>query len=382
MRKNIAFILVIIIFSLSFQNYNTAAKELNTTYTTTGKVTETDYISGKLNSRRYVLGPNDIISISVFNEPELSQDKIRIQPDGKIILALVGPVNVSGLTVEKLYELLMNKYGEYIRKPQITLNLVQTRSFIVYVSGAVTTPGSYELDTNLDSSNYNPDGNTYNMIERKSPLLSNILIAAGGVKYDADLENVEISNKYDNSKIKVNLLELLEKEGASKDVYLIEGDTVYVPELPTPFAVDSKNYKLYASATFSPKNIQVRVLGYVNNPGLVQLDTKHGINLNSAVAAAGGYLKDSAYIPEYIYLSRADNNGKLITTALNPMNKDVMLFPNDIVYVPEKIRPLTGKAFDYMTRVLIPINTFANTYNNWALMFEPLRFQNTQDTQR
>ena len=134
-------------------------------------------------------------------------------------------------------------------------------------------------------------------------------------------------------------------------------------------------YKKYASSTFSPKLIPVKVFGYVNRPGLIKLDSSQSLNLSSAIISAGGYLADSAYAPGKVYVSRVDVSGKLVTTVVNPKSNDITLMPNDIVYVPEKVRPLAGKAFDYMTRVFIPANTFASTYNNWALMFDPHRYQ-------
>ncbi len=55
------------------------------------------------------------------------------------------------------------------------------------------------------------------------------------------------------------------------------------------------------------------------------------------------------------------------------MSNDTILMPNDIVYVPEKFRPLAGKTFDYMTRLLAPAATVAGTYNGWTEMFNPDR---------
>ena len=91
--------------------------------------------------------------------------------------------------------------------------------------------------------------------------------------------------------------------------------------------------------------------------------------------SAGGYVADAAYAPKKVYISRADASGKLVTRVVNPMSKDIVVMPNDIVYVPEKPRPLIGKAFDAMFKVLAPFNAAANTYNNGALMFDPKRYQ-------
>jgi len=326
-------------------------------------------------SRSYVLGPNDVISIFVYDSEEFNQENIRIQPNGNIIITPLGQIKAAGTTIEDLHIQLVNKYKKYLKDPNVTIRLDKTRPFVVYVTGAVLNPGSYEMSTDTSSNQNQSSTKSEVMLERKSPLLSNVLVAAGGIQFDSDLENVKITNSFDNSEFNVNLMNILEKGDASQDIYLMAGDTVYIPKLPTPLAVSEEKYKKYATATFSPKIVPIKVYGYVNNPGLIKLDSSASITLNSAITAAGGYLTDSAYAPKEIFISRADVSGKLVTRVVNPMSNDVTLMPNDIVYVPEKPRPLVGKSFDYMMRVLNPVNTFANTYNNWALMYDPHRYQ-------
>lgn len=327
-------------------------------------------------SRDYVLGPNDIISIFVYDSEEFNQEKMRIQPDGNIIIAPLGQVKASGKTVEELHILLVNQYKKYLKEPLVTIRLDQLRPFVAYVNGAVLNPGGYELnaDTSTHQGFVSADLSLL-QVERKSPLLSNLLVAAGGVKFDADLEHIKITNSINKSELVVNLMDILEKGDTRQDIYLIAGDVVTVPKLPTPLAVSEEKYIKYATSTFSPKYIPVKVFGYVTHPGLVKLDSSASITLNSAIMAAGGYLTDAAYAPKKVYISRADVSGKLVTKTVNPMSNDMVVMPNDIVYVPEKARPLAGKAFDAMTKFIAPANGVANTYNNWALMFNPTRYQ-------
>lgn len=327
-------------------------------------------------SREYLLGPNDIISILVYDEKDMNQEEIRVQPDGNIILAPVGQIKAAGKTVEELHTLLVKKYKYYLKDPQITIRLDKTRPFVAYITGNVLNPGGYELNT--DTSSYYPGGtNTFSdvQISRRSPLLSNLLVASGGVKFDTDLEHIKITNKNRHDFFEVNLMDILNHQDSRQDIYLMSGDVVTVPKLPTPLAVSEANYIKYATSTFSPKYIPVKVFGYVQKPGLVKLDSSASITLNSALMEAGGYLTDAAYAPKKVYISRADASGKLVTRKVNPMANDIIVMPNDIVYVPEKARPLIAKAFDAMAKILNPINGFANTYNNWALMFNPTRYQ-------
>ena len=331
-------------------------------------------VNKNITTRKYILGPNDVLSINVYDSPEFSQENVRVQPDGKLVIEPLGSLQISGMTIDDLQNILIQKYKHYLNDPRVSIKLEQTKPFIVYVTGGVLTPGSIEISTNPSSSGNNNDSNSEIQIQRKTPILSNVLIAAGGISYDADLENIRITNTFDNSEIRVNLLELLQKSDASQDIYLMAGDVVHVPKLPTPLAVSDEKYREYANASFSPRQVPVKVFGYINHPGLIKLESAQSLNINSAITAAGGYLTEAAYAPKKVYLSRTDTSGKLVTRLVNPMENDVTLMPNDIIYVPEKARPTIGKAFDYISRIAAPINTYANTYNGWALMFDQYRY--------
>lgn len=325
-------------------------------------------------SRKYMLGPNDIINVSVLGLPEFDQDAVRVKPDGKINISGLGSVNAAGLTLEALQDVLNERYAFYIKYPNVSVKLERSRPFIVHVTGAVAIPGSYEIntDTSTTTSSFS-DGNT-TFVERKTPILSNIISTAGGLNYDADLEHIMVNNKFDGTSYQVNLLEVLEDGKTSQDIYLMAGDTVHVPKLHTPLAVDPVKYTKFAKSTFAYRNVPVRVIGYVNNPGLHELDASISSTLNTAIAQAGGYMGDAPYPPKKVFVSRYSDGGKLVTTTVDPMQKDLTLMPNDVVYVPEKARPLVGRAFDYITRIVSPISTVASGYNHWSLMFDPSRF--------
>ena len=318
--------------------------------------------SKKLVAREYILGPNDVISLEVFGIPEFSKE-IRIQPDGKISIPFLDNFDVAGMSIGSLQEVVKTTYNEYLQDPKVNLKLVQSRPFIVYVSGAVVNPGSYEMNTMTNQSSYLSKPEAF--IERKTPLLSNILVAAGGIDYDADIEHVIITNDFDKSSFEINLFELINNANSSQDIYLTAGDRIYIPTLPSATAIDLEKYKVLVTSTIFQKSIPIKVMGYVNTPGLVNLSSQQSANLSSAIAAAGGYLKDSAYFPKKVLISRADNNNKLITVAIDPRENEFILMPNDIVYVPEKFKPSMGKMFDYITRMVYPFYVFSNAYNNW-----------------
>lgn len=90
----------------------------------------------------YKLAADDVISISVFNEPDLSLDKVRVASNGSISMPLIGQVQVKGLTIDQVELKITRLYlGGYLKKPDISVAVVEYRQF--YVNGEVDKPGGY-----------------------------------------------------------------------------------------------------------------------------------------------------------------------------------------------------------------------------------------------
>ncbi len=96
----------------------------------------------------YRLSTDDEISVTVFNEPDMSIEKIKVATNGTISIPLLGQVNVKGLTVveveQKLLTLLVNGY---LKKPDVTISISEYRPF--YINGEVKQPGSYPYRRDL-----------------------------------------------------------------------------------------------------------------------------------------------------------------------------------------------------------------------------------------
>lgn len=90
----------------------------------------------------YRLATDDQISITVFNEPDLNIDKVRVSANGTISMPLLGQVTVSDLTIHELEAKLTNMFLQgYLKKPDVTVNITEYRPF--YINGEVKNPGSY-----------------------------------------------------------------------------------------------------------------------------------------------------------------------------------------------------------------------------------------------
>lgn len=318
-------------------------------------------------SRQYRLGPNDVISLRVQEAPEFDQKNVLIAPDGNVSVAPFGTVNLAGLTVDEVQQELTDRLKKYLNDPKVQISLEHTKPCRVNVIGAVLRPGPCEMVTDALRNMVAANNGNNMLLERKAPLLSNVLVAAGGVKESADLEHVRITNRFDQSQVEVNVLALIADGDSSQDIFLQPGDTVQVPSLPVQgnqqTVMNDKTYRTVAGSTAYQKAIPVKVYGYVNRPGLVLLAASQSANLNSAIAKAGGFLNEAPYPTTHVYLSRADVNGHLRTVSIDPRQSDTLLRPNDVIYVSDKIVPKIGRAFDYLGRLVRPLNSLASSYD-------------------
>jgi polysaccharide biosynthesis/export protein len=94
----------------------------------------------------YVLGPEDVLRIDVFQVPELSNLEVRVANDGTITVPLLGCVEAAGLTATQLADKLQSEWGQsYLQNPQVTVFVKQFQAKPVSVVGAVERPGLFYL---------------------------------------------------------------------------------------------------------------------------------------------------------------------------------------------------------------------------------------------
>lgn len=323
-------------------------------------------------SNEYRLGPNDEIDLDFFSVPEFNQKSLRVTPDGNLMFPAIGQVQVAGQTINELSTALNERYRKYLKEPNISINLVKLKPFIVFIKGGVLHAGSYEFNPNPADYMQQTTATKELNVLRTSPLLSNVLVAAGGLTHDADIEHLEIHNQYTGEVTTVNILELLTSK-EYHDLYLNHGDTVMVPQLPSALAVDPEKYRKFMGSSFSQKEVPVRVYGYVKTPGLYNLPSAQTNTLHSAIVSAGGYYGDFAFQPQKVYLSRVDNKGQIATIQIDPRHEDPIVMPNDIIYIPEKTIGKVHRGFRIVTDLIDPLFRSGIAYNTWAQIIDPTR---------
>lgn len=92
----------------------------------------------------YVIGPEDVLSINVWKEPEISRS-VPVRSDGAISLPLVGEVQAGGRTPLQLEKEIAKKLQNYISEPEVAVMVQEMKSKRFNVLGQVTRPGSYLL---------------------------------------------------------------------------------------------------------------------------------------------------------------------------------------------------------------------------------------------
>lgn len=94
----------------------------------------------------YRIGALDEVSVSVFQEPDLSLKEVQVDASGNIAFPLIGKVPAAGKTAAELSSFIGEKLGErYLRNPQVTVSVLGSVSQKVVVQGEVTQAGVYEI---------------------------------------------------------------------------------------------------------------------------------------------------------------------------------------------------------------------------------------------
>lgn len=104
--------------------------------------------SGQEVPASYKLAQGDVLSINVFDEPDLSFDRVPITDTGTIPFPFVGDVQATGLTVSQVQSAIVaGLKPDYLVDPKVTVSIAEYRPF--YISGEVTKPGGIPYQPGL-----------------------------------------------------------------------------------------------------------------------------------------------------------------------------------------------------------------------------------------
>jgi polysaccharide export outer membrane protein len=156
--------------------------------------------------KTYVIGAQDVLSIKVWREQDFT-GLYTVRPDGKITLPLIGDVQASGLTPERLGDQLKQGLSNYINSPDVSVSLQTVGSKKFYITGEVNRPGEYILA----------------IPTKVFDALSN----SGGFRDFANKKKIIIIRGTD--RLKFNYQDILKGKNLEQNIFLENGDTVVVP---------------------------------------------------------------------------------------------------------------------------------------------------------
>lgn len=107
--------------------------------------------SSKPHDETFIIGNDDVLSISVWKEPELTNKALPVRSDGKISLPLVGEMQAAGRTPLQLEESITEKLKGFITAPEVTVIVQEVKSRKYNVLGEVAKPGLVPTDCNDDN---------------------------------------------------------------------------------------------------------------------------------------------------------------------------------------------------------------------------------------
>ncbi|WP_198939538.1 polysaccharide export protein [Motiliproteus sp. MSK22-1] len=281
----------------------------------------------------YRLGPADIISIIVWDHPELTipagaersaeQAGNMIANDGTIFFPYAGVVKVAGKTLTETRALLTKKLSKYIEDVKLDVRVAAFNSQRVYMVGEVNEPSVKKI-TDIP------------------PTIIEMVNRAGGFTSEADRRNITLTRG--GKTYRIDLLALYENGDSSQNILLEPGDVVNV--------WDRDLNKVF-------------VLGEVNGPGSFKMN-KRRKSLAEALAEAGGVNQNTSD-PSQIFVVRgsADQPGIFHLDASTPdaliLADRFPLEPRDVIYVDTAQVVRWNRVIENVSGTVETLNSASNT---------------------
>jgi polysaccharide export outer membrane protein len=272
-------------------------------------------------SQDYLLGPGDVIQVTVFGIEDLKQKELTLDSEGKISLPFINSVQLIGLTPRESEVKICTLYESSVMKnPQVAVSVKEYRSQFINVLGAVFKPGTYQLT--------------------RRAFLVDALAMAGGLLAEKAESKVfvhraalvtssqaeDVAGVAKRESLEIDLVQLLEKGDISLNVPIYAGDVISVPERVEKFFY---------------------VLGDVNKGGAFEIKKGEQITVSKALASAGGLLPTAKGKKTAIMRPNADGTTTQIPIDVSKLLKgevpDTVLAQNDVVFVPGSTTKTVGR---------------------------------------
>lgn len=311
--------------------------------------------SNLLQNDFYLIGPGDILSLTLFDAPEYS-GQYAVLNDGTVPFPLIGTVYLKNLSIKQASQIVEEKYRDQLLRPELHLTIKEPRPILVSIIGEIERPGIYSL-TNNEKSNLAGGPQISN---NGLPTLVDAIQKAGGITQNANLTEVIVLRKlpgFENElKItKINLLDLVFEGNQSQNLFLFDGDVIKLTKANEILA----NRMKLARTNLSPSTISVRIIGKVEQPGLINLAAN--TPLVQAVLSAGGPIAWKSNRGNVVLL-RVNKNGSIIKKKFKinlneatSYEKNPPLKDRDIVYVKSSALNKLSSGLGAITEPIAPV---------------------------
>src|SRR5690554_4039546 len=257
----------------------------------------------------YTVGRGDVLNITVWNHPELTipAGSMRspkeagnwVHNDGSIFYPYIGRLQVDGLKITEIRELLAEKLAEYIEEPQVDVTVAGFLSQRIYVTGEVKSPGIIPI-TNVPTS------------------LIEAINASGGLTPESNWEDVTLLRN--GQERQLSLRKLYQGDDTEQNILLQGNDVIHIAR--------SDDNKVF-------------VLGEVRQPKSYVIG-RNGMTLAAALAEAGGLFEQTANASGVFVIRQASPESERVADVfqLNVRNATALILADqfdlqqrDIIYV-------------------------------------------------
>ena len=239
-------------------------------------------------SASYVLGPGDKILVNFYGSEEI-EEKTLINREGLVVLPLLGPVYLQGMSFSEASEFLKKKAKNELLGVEVNLSIRDVRSIGIYILGEAYKPGKYVM-SGLSS-------------------ITNALYISGGVSEKGSLRNIQIRR---NNQIiaTYDFYDFLLKGSVSTNINLEDGDVIFIP--------------------FIEESISLG--GAFKRPHRYEI--KNGETIKDAIQLAGGFSSDvmEGTSLELSFVDRKASQRKMISLDTN-QNLDRILNDGDVINI-------------------------------------------------
>jgi polysaccharide export outer membrane protein len=169
-----------------------------------------DEAAPAISTSDYRINPGDILSISVWKEPDLQQE-VLVRPDGKFSFPLAGDNQAAGRSVEQVRQTLTKELGKFIPDLVVSVSLLAINGNKVYVLGQVNRPGEILANPQID--------------------VMQALSVAGGANAFAQLNDISILRRTSAGLVSIPFRygDVEKGKRLEQNILLQAGDVVVVP---------------------------------------------------------------------------------------------------------------------------------------------------------